>query len=174
SYPFSPTKWWSAFANFSANYLKNKSQSDNERFTEDKSVDLEVKYVSFYAQNTFSLPKGISFEISGYFNSPGIWGGNFETEEYWNVDMGIQKKFLDDKLSVKLGLSDVFLGQRWEARNEFGVLAIHGNGGYDSRRFKVNLTYNFGNDQVKRSRKRSTGMEEEQKRARSGGGSGPG
>jgi outer membrane receptor protein involved in Fe transport len=174
SYPFSPAKWWSVFANVSANYLKNKSKSDDDRFTDDKSIYLEVQFLSFYSQNSFSLPKGYKLEISGYYNSPGIWGGNFETEEYWNVDAGIQKKFLDNKLSIKIGVSDIFLGQRWEAINQFGVLSIHGNGGYDSRRFKVNLTYSFGNDQIKRSRKRSTGMEEEQKRARSGGGSGPG
>ena len=40
-------------------------------------------------------------------------------------------------------------------------------GGWDSRRFRVNFSYMFGNTQVKGARKRRTGLEDEQRRVKS-------
>ena len=168
SYPFSPRPWWNAFFNISGNYINNQSKSGG-RFSDDKRVDVDATFVSIFGQNTFELPKGFTFEVSGFYNSPGIWGGNFETDEYWNVDAGFQKKFVDDKLTIRVGVSDIFKGQEWHATNSFGDLSIDGRGGYESRRFKVNLTYNFGNDKIK-SRRRSTGLEDEKRRTSSSGG----
>ncbi len=157
--------------NVSGNYINNKSKPGTSRFTDEKNVDVEATFVSIFGQNTIQLPKGYNLEISGFFNSPGIWGGNFETDEYWNVDVGVQKNFMDDKFSVKVGVSDVFKSQEWHATNEFGQLRLDGRGGRESRRFKVNLTYNFGNDKIK-SRRRSTGLEEEKRRTSGSNGGG--
>ncbi len=172
SYPYSPTEWWSTYFNVTGNYIQNKSKPGDSRFTEDKNVDLEATFVSIFGQNTIQLPKDYSLEISGFYNSPGVWGGNFETDNYWNLDVGILKKFLNDQLSVKVSVSDVFKGQEWHATNQFGQLSLDGRGGYESRRFKVNLSYNFGNDKVK-TRRRKTGLEDEKRRAASSG-NGPG
>jgi outer membrane receptor protein involved in Fe transport len=169
SYPFSLTDWLSTYLNVSGNYINNQSKAGDSRFTEDKRVDVEATFVSIFGQNTIQLPKDFNMEISGFYNSPGIWGGNFKTQEYWNVDIGIQKKFIDDRLNIRVGVSDVFRGQVWEIENEFGTLQLLGRGGRESRRFKVNLSYNFGNDKIK-TRRRNTGLEEEKRRTSSSGG----
>ena len=174
SYPFSPTKWWSIFANVTGVKTQNTSDPNDGRFTDFKRINLDKTSVNIFAQNTIRLPKDIALEISGFWSSPGIWGGNFETDEYWNVDLGLKKKLFDDRADLKISGSDLFLGQRWEATNTFGSLAFKGNGGYNSRRFKLSFTYRFGNNQVKSARRRKTGIEEEKKRTQSSGGGGIG
>ncbi len=85
------------------------------------------------------------------------------------MDLGLKKKLFNGRADLKMGVSDLFLGQRWHATNTFGDLSFDGNGGYNSRRFKISMTYRLGNDQVKASRRRKAGMEEEKKRAESSG-----
>ena len=52
----------------------------------------------------------------------------------------------------------------WKGNTEFGNLIINGDGGNDSRQVRFNLSYNFGNDQVKKARTRNTGLEDEKNR----------
>lgn len=172
SYPFNLSQKWNVYANLSGVRTENRSTPGDSRFTEEKNVNLDANTFNMYAQSSYRLPKGFSLELSGYYSSPGIWGGNFETQEYWNVDFGVQKKLFEERATLTLGVSDIFRSQEWEAQNVFGDLRIDGEGGYDSRRFKVGFTYNFGSDTVKKSRRRQTGLDSEQKRTQSGGGIG--
>lgn len=162
SYPFPVTKWWNAFVNLSSYYTHNEAD-----FGDGKIVDLDVYAYNVYGQNTFTLPKGFVFEISGWYNSPSIWGGNFKTNSMGSMDMGLQKKILEDKATLKLTLSDVFKTNEWESETVFGALYMTAGGGWDSRRLRVNFSYRFGNDQVKSARRRSTGLEDEKKRVKS-------
>lgn len=165
SYPFSPAEWWSVYANATGYRVVNKSKQDEGRFTEGKSVNLSANVFTFFAQNTIQLPKDFMLELSGFYNSPGIWGGNFKTDNYWNIDIGVQKKLFSDRATIKVGVSDVLEGQRWQGSNNFGVLSIDAKGGNESRRLKINFTYLFGNNKIKAARKRKTGIEDEKKRS---------
>ena len=42
----------------------------------------------------------------------------------------------------------------------FGGLKITGSGGWESRQFRANLSYNFGNNQVKSARQRKTSLDD--------------
>jgi outer membrane receptor protein involved in Fe transport len=161
SAPLPITKWWNAYANISTYYTHNTAD-----FGDGKIIDLDVWAYNLYAQNTFNLPKGIVFELSGWYSSPSIWGGNFKTKRMGAMDMGLQKKFMEDKATLKIALSDVFKTNEWSFESFYGALYIRGGGGWDSRRLRVNLTYRFGNDQVKGARRRSTGLEDEKKRVK--------
>jgi len=46
------------------------------------------------------------------------------------------------------------------------------NGGWESRQFKLNFNYRFGNNQIKQARQRKTSIEEESQRSQGGGGLG--
>jgi iron complex outermembrane recepter protein len=163
SAPITISKWWNAYANLSGYRTYNKGD-----FGDGVEVDLAVWAYNFYAQNTFTLPMGFVAEISGWYNSPSVWGGTFETDAMWSMDAGLQKKLMQDKMTVKLSLSDLFKTNEWNAESFFGPLYMRGGGGWDSRRFRVNLTYNFGNQQVKGARRRATGLEDEKGRIKSG------
>jgi hypothetical protein len=46
------------------------------------------------------------------------------------------------------------------------------NGGWESRQFKINFNYRFGNNKVKQARQHKSSIEEENQRTQGGGGLG--
>jgi hypothetical protein len=158
SYPFQVKKWWSVYTNISGYRLHNEANLDGE------IVDLNANVLSFYAQNTFILPHGIKFEISGWYNSPSLWEGNWTSESMYSVDVGVQKTLFDERANLKISFSDLFNSQNWAGESEFGPLVMRGGGNWESQQLRINFTYNFGNKQVKGARQRKTGMEDEQGR----------
>lgn len=160
--PVTITEWWSTYTNMTAAYTKNKAD-----YGDGKLVDLNAKFVNIYSQQTFKLPGNFTLEVSGWYNSPSIWGGTFEMERMWSIDAGLQKKVMDGRGTLRLSVSDIFKTNNWSGDSQFGVLYIRANGTWDSRRFGVNFSYLLGNTQVKGARKRKTGMEDESNRVKS-------
>lgn len=157
SYPTKFAKWWDFY--ISANAFRSMFEATNPDF-----IGISQNTFSFYAQNTFSLPNDYRFEISGWYNSPSIWGGTYRTNSLGSLNIAVQKKFLKDKLNVRIGVDDVLFTSPWSGTTQFGNLFIDGSGGRDSRQFKINLTYNFGSKEVKKARNRETGLEDEKNR----------
>jgi outer membrane receptor protein involved in Fe transport len=155
SLPFTVTKSWDAFLNLSASHIDNQAD-----YGENGTIDLQAFSYTIFQQHTFKLPKKITFEVSGYFSGPGIWGGVFEYDETWALNLGLQKKFLDEQLNVKLSANDIFFASGWIGQSDFNGQLSVGNGNWDSRNVALSLSYAFGNDKVK-SRKRKTGLSEE-------------
>ena len=140
---------------------------------EGREVDVSRTTFNLYQQHTINLPKKISLEVSGFYSSPSIWGANYLTEDFWGINVGTQIRLLKEKAILKLSVSDVFNSMQWRGEQNFGELNFIASGGWESQQFKVNLTYNFGNDKVKSSRRRKTGLQDESSRVNSGG-NGPG
>lgn len=157
SYPFKVNKWWNVYA--SVNAYQSKYMATNDSFT-----GLTQETLSIYGQNNFSLPKSFNLEVSGWFSSPSVWGGTYRTKSLGSLDLAIQKQFLNKKLNARLAFSDVLFTSPWRANAIFPNLIINGDGGNDSRQVRFNLSYNFGSEQVKKARSRSTGLEDEKNR----------
>jgi len=164
SYPFQ-YKWYSVFGNLNAYYSKYKAN-----FGTGRTIDLDVYAFTIYAQNTFRLGKGWTGELSGWYASPSIWQGTFKTKQIWSVDGGIQKTVLQGKGNIKASVSDIFNTLHWNATSNFAGQTLNAKGNFESRQFKLNFTYRFGNNQVKASRQRKTGTDEENQRVGSQGG----
>ena len=158
SAPFTPKEWWNTYTNISLYRLENEGD-----YGDGKIVDIQANAANIYMQHTFTLPKDFTLEFSGWANTPAIWGGNFETRSMWSVNAGIQKKLFNGNGTLKVGIDDIFQTSFWRAESTFGELFTEGFGGWDSRRVKASFNYNFGNEKVK-SRRRSTGLEDEKKR----------
>ena len=159
SAPFSIAKWWNVFANASVYNTTNKAY-----FEEGKTVDISRTSFNIYQQHTFTLSKALTFEMSGWYNSPGIWGGNFASDAMWAMDAGLSAKVLQGRGRFKVSVSDIFISQRWRGVNNFGDLYMDASGGWESRQLRANFSYNFGNQNVKQSRRRQTGIEDEKNR----------
>ena len=157
SYPTKFSDWWSVY--FSVNAFRSIYEATNPDFNE-----LTQNTLSFYAQNTFKLPKGFRAELSGWYSSPSVWGGTYETRSIGSLNFAIQKRFFDDKLTARLSFNDILFTSPWEGTTEFGNLTINGDGGGDSRQVRFNLAYNFGRNEIKKARKRDTGLEDEKNR----------
>ncbi|MEM8525004.1 MAG: TonB-dependent receptor [Bacteroidota bacterium] len=154
--------WWSAYVSLTGAHQQNQAD-----FGEGKTLDLEVTTFNAYAQNNFKLPGEFNLEVSGWYTSPSIWEGSFKMEEMWALNAGVSKKILDGRGSLKLSISDIFRTNVFRGRSIFGDLDMTVQGGWDSRRVRVNFSYLFGDNQVK-SRRRRTGLEAESKRIKSG------
>ncbi len=163
SLPFQFNKWWSAYLNASAAHLNNQAEYEDGGI-----VDVQAFTYNFFQQHTFKLGRGYSGEVSGWFSGPGVWGGVFRYNSTGSLNLGLQKKFLDDKLNVKLSANDILYTSGWNGASEFNGLVSEGAGRWDSRRVSIALSYNFGNKNVK-SRNRKTGLEDESKRVSTGG-----
>jgi len=158
SAPFQVREGWNSYVNFSASHLNNQADYGNGAV-----VDVQAFTYSIYQQQTFDLPKGFKGEVSGYFGGPGVWGGVFKYESSWSLDVGLQKKFFNDALNVRLSASDLFYETGWDGVSIFNGLESAGGGNWDSRRVSLSMSYNFGNQNVK-SRRRQTGLEDEAQR----------
>ena len=154
SLPIQIKDWWSVYLNANAFYAT--FTANDESFNPISQYTLNM-----FGLSTFVLPRGFNLEMSGWYNSPSIWGGTYNTSALGSIDLALQKTFYDNKLSVRVAVSDVFFTQPWEGNMEYGGLKINGNGGSDSRQFKMNISYNFGNQQMKSIRLREGGAKEE-------------
>jgi hypothetical protein len=157
SYPFKVKEWWSVY--MSVNAYQSKYMATNDTFT-----GITQETLSLYGQNNFSLHKDFNLEISGWFSSPSVWGGTYRTRSLGSLDIAIQKQFLSKKLTARLAFSDVLFTSPWRANATFPNLVITGDGGNDSRQVRFNLSYNFGSEQIKKSRNRNSGLEDEKNR----------
>lgn len=155
SAPLEVMKGWNAYINLSAAHQDNQAD-----YGDGAVVDVQVFTYNVYMQHTIDLPYGFKGEVSGYYAGPGVWGGVFEYDPSWSLDLGLQRKFLNDQLNARLSVSDIFFQTYWSGFSRFNGLYSEGRGQWDSRRVSLSLSYNFGNQNVK-SRKRKTGLETE-------------
>ncbi len=155
SAPVQILKNWNAYFNAGISHLDNQAN-----YGEGAVVDVQALTYNIFQQHTFTLPAGFTGEISGYYSGPGVWGGVFEYESSWSLDLGLQRKFLKDRLNVRVNVSDIFYETGWDGFSDFNGLYAKGGGRWDSRRASLSLGYRFGNENVK-SRKRTTGIESE-------------
>lgn len=163
SAPFQWSQKVSTFVNGSVARLDNQADYGNGAV-----VDVQAWTFNIYQQTSIQLPGGLTGEVSGWFAGPGVWGGVFRYESQYSLDLGLQKKFFDDRLNVRISATDIFFQSNWSGFSEFNGLRSEGAGLRDSRRVGFNLTYQLGSNEVRRARQRRTGIEDESSRVSSG------
>ncbi|MBK7872813.1 MAG: TonB-dependent receptor [Saprospiraceae bacterium] len=159
SAPVKVTDWWSARVNVSA-YM-NHFQSP---YLGGEIDNQQISY-NIYASNNFNLPKGFRAELSGFYNSAGVYG-MFENKPQYAIDAGLFKSLWDGKANIKLNVSDIFFTNRWNVNVRQDNINANIKGQFESRRANLTFTYKFGNNEMKPVRQRRTATEEEQSRVK--------
>ena len=154
-------------AYFSLNGFYSHYKAD---FGVDRIVDLDATVVNLYMQHSFNLGKGYKAELSGWGSTPQIAEGTFKSKTMGFVDIGFSKQIMQGKGNIKLAVSDIFNTMRWRGTSNFAGQYLEGIFKWESQQFKVNFSYRFGKNTVKAARQRQTGVEDESKRVKSGGG----
>lgn len=154
-----PTPWYGVY--FNGGVINQAYDAD---FGEGRTINTSIVSVNIYAQNTFKLPKAFTFELSGWFNSGGVWSGSYKTEPTASVDLGLQKKLWGDQATLKISVTDIFFTAPWSSVNTYAGIISKAEGNWESRQFRAAFTWRFGNKQMKNTRQRSVGSESEQKR----------
>lgn len=155
SYPFIIASWWSVYAN--ANVFHSRYRATYEQ---GKAIALNATTATLYQQHSFTFGKGWTGELSSYYNSPGVWGGTYETRSIWGLDAGLMKKFWQDNASIRVAVTDIFRTYPWRGVSQFGGLQIVASGGWESRQLQVNFQYRFGNKQAKTGSSRRSAIDE--------------
>ena len=158
SVPVDITPWWNAYANININYTINQADYGNNAI-----VDVKAGNYNIYQQHTFTLGKGWKGEISGWYSGPGVWGGVFLFDPSYSLNLGLQRKILNNKMNIRLFANDITFQSGWSGVSDFNGLRGIGQGNWDSRRVSLSISYDLGNSNVK-SRKRNTGIEDESRR----------
>jgi iron complex outermembrane recepter protein len=158
NYPFQK-KWYSLFANLNTYYSHYIAD-----FGPGRAIDLDVFAFVIYTQHRFNMGKTWTGELSGWYVSPNIWQGYSKSSKMWSMDAGLQKSIWKGAGNLKVAVSDIFQSMRWKGVSNFAGQYIVATGGWESRLLKLNLTWKFGNNQVKAARQHQTGAEEESKR----------
>ncbi|HET8964386.1 MAG TPA: TonB-dependent receptor [Chitinophagales bacterium] len=167
SYPFSITKWWSTYTNAGVFSLHNEGV-----ISDDRPIDLKQTTFNLYHQSTFNVTDKFSLELSGWFNSPSVWGAVFQTAANWSIDAGAQYKIFKERGNIKVAYTDLFNTAPWQAKQDIEGLYMDVVGGWESQQVRISFSYLFGNDQVKGFRNRKTGIDDEKNRIEGGGGEG--
>ena len=70
---------------------------------------------------------------------------------------------------MKFAISDIFRTMQWGGDGSFAGAYNEGHGHGEMQQFKFNISYRFGNSQVKAARQRKSAIDDEKKRAEGGG-----
>jgi hypothetical protein len=154
SSPLPIRKWWNGYVSFWYNYQVIDGKFNGQ--------DLNFKSPGYgaYMQQTFTLGKGYSAEISGWYNGSGL-EGTWKQKPMGAMDIGVQKRFWSDKANLKLSVSDVFHTQHFRASSNYGGVNMNIDQTQDSRVVRLNFTYRFGSNQIKEARQHKTAMDSE-------------
>ncbi|MDF1694213.1 MAG: outer membrane beta-barrel protein [Saprospiraceae bacterium] len=129
-----------------ANYNKYDSEYLNETFDRSKLS------ITSFIQVKFQLPLGLSAEASGWYVSGGQ-DGIIDFGHMYGSEFGVQKKLLDDKLSVNLSWSDPIY-RYWNGNLNFANMQATMQSQWEINVVEMRVSYTFGNQHLKKKEKR--------------------
>jgi hypothetical protein len=134
----------------------------------DDAVDISFTTFTTNINNNFSLPKGWSAELSGWYRGKGGWG-LFSTGEMYGINAGVAKQVLKNKGSVKLSVRDIFNTQLMTGSARYSDVDVMLENKRDTRQVSLSFSYRFGKSNIASERKRSGGAGEEKNRVKNAG-----
>ena len=157
SFPLKLSDWWNMNYQLLGYYNKEKNPYLGKVYA------IDVYNYIFRLNQTFSLPKG--FLLSLYTNYESKTGNSlYIIRPRYNVDIGLQKLWLDGKLNTKLVFNDIF--NTYDQRLIFREKEIinnqfqHWNA---TQQLILTVSYSFGNSSYKSTERQRS---EEESRAR--------
>jgi outer membrane receptor protein involved in Fe transport len=154
---FNVAKWWNVSGEIDASYdrvntLVQGVPFHSSRFSWSGNTD----------QN-FYLPQNYKVTLSAQYYSPSI-SGLARTLSASQIDAGVSKTFNDKRMTLNFKVRDIFFGNRYRSVLQYNNINTRWNNEWESRRFTLGLTYNFGSTKMKTARNRQTGSSSEENR----------
>jgi outer membrane receptor protein involved in Fe transport len=154
--PIYVNDWWTMQNNFSGNWQMIETATTSGRYARSQNA------FTINSTQTFKLPKEFTLELTGFYQSPTIFGYmNFLS--MWFVNLGLQKDF-NNNGTFRISVNDIFQSRkiRFETVNNPEVIS-KAVLQFDKTVFTISYTQKLGNDKLK-TRKHSGGSAEEQQR----------
>ena len=155
-------KWWNV--NLYTNLYNNHY---NGRYNNDP---VNIQFTSFQGNinNSFTLGKGWSAEVSGWFRSKAA-DGLLIANPMGALNSGISKQVLKKKGTIKIGVRDILYTQKFSGYVKYSDVDVKVASQRDSRQVNVSFVYRFGKTNIAPERRRNGGAGDEQSRVKSGG-----
>lgn len=160
SAPIPVAKWWSMQTNGTAIYMHYNTMYQEANY------DLKAFSWNASLNNTFTIGKGWTAELSGWYNSPSVYD-LFRARSMGMINAGVQKTMLDKKATLRLNVNDIFAMNSFRGETKFQDIDLTVRSTWPSRQARITFTYRFGNQHVK-VRNRNTGSTDLQQRVGSG------
>lgn len=162
AYPYQVTKWWNTMVNFNLYYAHYEGNIANTTLSKGAPA------YTLSTTNRFSLPKGFSAELSGWYQSKQVYG-YMDLQAMWMLNAGIQKSIMKNKATVRLNVQDAFWKGYPRATSTYDQYVEDFTARRTSRQVALSFTYRFGNNKIQSARRRSGGAEDEKSRVGNGG-----
>jgi iron complex outermembrane recepter protein len=161
--PVTVAKWWNmnVFSTIYNNHYKGIYNA----------TPIDVATTSFMANmtNTFTISKGFTAEVSGFYRHKGI-DDLAMLQPIYQMSFGAQKQIIKGKGTLRLNVRDPFAWQRYKGTTKYDGIDMSFNSRPDFRAVTATFTYRFGKStQQNQPRRRTSGSQEEQNRVGQGG-----
>lgn len=138
SAPFRVGKFWTMYNNLTGIHM----------FFEGPIAGSYVSQGSVFFQgtsmNTFKLSKAFSAEMSVNYTSPFLYNV-YRIETKWNMDLGVNFNFKDERSSLKFAATDIFRTNRNNLSTNFSEFNSKIRQYHDAQSVRLTYTYKFGN-----------------------------
>ncbi|MGK2860338.1 MAG: TonB-dependent receptor domain-containing protein [Chitinophagaceae bacterium] len=161
------TKWWNT--NIYTNLFNNHYTGLYQNGVKNDPIDVQFTSFMTNVTNSFTLGKGWSTEISGWYRSKGAHGLLVANEMY-AVNSAISKTVFNKKGTIKLGVRDIFYTQQFSGYAKYSDVDVNIASKRDSRQFNLTFNYRFGKKNIAPARRKVGGAGEEQNRVKTEGG----
>lgn len=155
SFPVDVTKWW----------LINSTISAGKIISEAPDYSINSNYFFFQTYQDLNFTNRFSINISGYYRYHTVWA-NIIFAPLGSLDISCQRKFIENKLITKIGVSDIFYSSAGNTRE----VSYYNSGNINltrkaqTRVVFINLIYRFQSGKAFKSDKMENGSAEERKR----------
>jgi len=110
---------------------------------ENKPLSFKKGTWTFFTYQTFKVDKRSVITLNGFVRLKGQQQF-YELTSFGALNMSVNRKFLKDKLTATLSISDMFATNRNNFTIQQGSVNANGFRESDTRRVGLNLRYNFG------------------------------
>lgn len=162
--PIPIAKWWNI--NFFTNVYNNRYKGMYD------TIAIDMAFTSFTVNVTqnFTLGKGFTGELTGFYRHKAI-NNLSRMEPIYQVGFGLQKQVIKGKGTVRLNVRDPFAWQKFQGRNQYGLIDGTFLSRPDIRQVTATFTWRFGKttQQSQPPRRRASSSQDEQNRVGQGG-----
>lgn len=159
SIPFNPKPWLEIRNNISIVWQKFVNTEEGN------TLSYSNNGWNYNGSINLILPKKISLELSGFYQSKSLMGGLL-FDPMSQVNLGVQKEFSNNRGVLKFTFNDMFFNANLNLSQSFEENNFDYTGYFQmsARTFRLTYSLNFGNKKLKKARARSTSSEEERRR----------
>ena len=105
--------------------------------------------------NSFKLKNNWSAQLNMVYQSP-LAMGIYKMKGYFNSNFGISKQLLDNKMTLKLAVSDIFNTMKTRYSVDYNNVILNQDRKRETRFLTIGLTYKFGGSSAKPKRSNET------------------